>query len=100
MHSVVSTAGVRCACDSGYVQGTSGVCDVALCDDGHTFCLNSGSCIDGGAGQNQCVCPPGITGTNCETGNPLFPCDILLFALMNCSVCRYNLNYGQFTTYM
>ena len=80
------TSGFDCACDSGYVQGTSGVCDVALCNDGHTFCLNSGSCIDGGAGQNQCVCPPGITGTNCETGIitwSLSTCGILLFVLLN-----------------
>ena len=69
MYVHVHLTGFDCACDAGYVSGLSGVCDTHLCNDGEMFCLNGGSCLDTSTTTvSQCVCPSGVTGTNCETG--------------------------------
>ena len=64
-------AGFTCVCDEDYMIGLADVCDRENCDDGDTFCLNGGYCTDGDT-TSFCVCPPGITGTNCETGKVLY----------------------------
>lgn len=40
-------------------------------NEGITRCLNSGHCVNGNvtAGNYDCECADGYTGTKCETGN-------------------------------
>ena len=62
-----ATIGYQCECDEGYIWNyDNGHCDVELCRDGDHFCRNGGTCVNGNT-DSSCSCPPGITGTNCET---------------------------------
>ena len=67
MHRVASTAGVRCACDSGYTQASaSSACDVTICQTRN--CQNGGSCLPAsGYDPELCNCRPGYTGADCES---------------------------------
>ena len=59
-----------CQCDDGFASsGDVGIaCDVTPTCEDIGECQNGGSCmIDANTGAAYCLCPPSVTGTNCES---------------------------------
>ncbi len=59
-----------------YCNSETGKCDCIFCAKdsecqlGKVVCMNNGTCVDvivGNRTQGQCNCPPGLTGSKCET---------------------------------
>ena len=48
------------------------VADIDHCES--NACLNGGSCDNRPGDGYDCTCPPGYTGTHCETGRSLNAC--------------------------
>ena len=54
----------HCDCHANYIHDPdTQLCTTEQCADGHTFCMNGGSC---NAAGNGCECPAGVTGDNCQ----------------------------------